>query len=434
MPGYARQSRNLTLTVRFTHLSSQMPARKRLLLLSHVLPYPPDSGVTSRTYNTVRQLQREFDVTLVMFTRRNHQPTAAALSDAEAAMATVVKTAYPAVPIPSQRSKARLVWDHLRSVLSRRSYTYFTFESEEYRAHLEQAMRNAAPDLIHLESLDLHRWLAVLPEVPVTATHHDLESLWLERRAEHTRGRVLRKYVSFQARLAHRTEIRLCPQLSANIVMSELDAQRLQELAPGSSTIVVPNGVDTDYFGLRTEQPIPGRIVFIGPTYLFPNRDAVDHLVTAIWPRVRHVLPHATLHLIGGGPPSLLSRYSSIPGVTALGRVPDVRPHVGAACCSVVPIRVGGGTRIKIVESWSMGRTVVSTSLGCEGLACTDDLHLLVRDNPAHFADAIIQLVQDDPRRLRLAAEGKRLVDERYSWNSIGSAMTQEYLRLISGG
>jgi glycosyltransferase involved in cell wall biosynthesis len=216
--------------------------------------------------------------------------------------------------------------------------------------------------------------------------------------------------------------------------MSELDAQRLRELAPGSSTIVVPNGVDTEYFGLRTEQPIPGRIVFIGPTYLFPNRDAVDHLVTAIWPRVRHVLPHATLHLIGGGPPSLLSRYSSIPGVTALGRVPDVRPHVGAACCPVVPIRVGGRTRIKIVESWSMGRAVVSTSLGCEGLACTDDLHLLVRDNPAHFADAIIQLVQDDPRRLRLAAEGKRLVDERYSWNSIGSAMTQEYLRLISGG
>jgi hypothetical protein len=184
-----------------------MPARKRLLLLSHVVPYPPDSGVTSRTYNTVRQLQREFDVSLVMFTRRNHQPTAAALSDAEAAMATVVKTAYPAVPIPSQRSKARLVWDHIRSVLSGRSYTYFTFESEEYRAHLEQAMLNAVPDLIHLESLDLHRWLAVLPEVPVTATHHDLESVWLERRAEHTRGRVLRKYVSFQARLAHRTEI-----------------------------------------------------------------------------------------------------------------------------------------------------------------------------------------------------------------------------------
>lgn len=410
-----------------------MPARKRILLLSHVLPYPPDSGVTSRTYNTIKQLQREFDVTLLTFTRRNHQPTAAARTKAEAIMATVVSAAYPTVAIPSQRSKARLFWDHLRSMLSGRAYTYFTFDSKEYRAQIQSALRQSPPDLIHLESLDLHRWLALLPNVPITATHHDLESLWLARRAEHTRPRILGSYVSFQARLAHRTERRLCPRLAANIVMSEVDAQRLQELAPGSATIVAPNGVDTEYFASRAEHPIPGRIVFIGPTYLFPNRDAVDYLLKSIWPRVRQALPHATLDLIGGGPPSLLSNYASVPGVNALGRVPDLRPHVGSACCSIVPIRVGGGTRIKIVESWAMERAVVSTSLGCEGLAGSDNVHLLVRDDPIRFADAIIQLVRDEPQRHRISAEARRLVNERYSWNSIGHDLVQRYMTLIKG-
>ena len=156
-----------------------------------------------------------------------------------------------------------------------------------------------------------------------------------------------------------------------------------------------------------------------------------NHLLEAIWPRVRQVLPHATLDLIGGGPPALLARYSSIPGVKALGRVADLRPHVGAACCSVVPIRVGGGTRIKIVESWSMGRAVVSTSLGCEGLDGTDDVHLLIRDDPNRFAEAIIQLLQDEPLRHRLSVEAKRLVEARYSWNSIGRYLTQRYTSLI---
>jgi glycosyltransferase involved in cell wall biosynthesis len=411
-----------------------MIVRKRLLLLSHVLPFPPDSGVTSRTFNTVRQLQRVFDVTLLMFSRRNHQSSAAARQAAETALRDCVTDLRPAVPIPSQGSRARLAWDHARSVLTGRSYTYFMFESPEFGVQLRRTLAEQPPDIVHLESLDLHRWLPTLPSVPVTATHHDLESIWLQRRAERTSSLPLRRYITWQSRLAHRTEQRLCPQITSNVVMSDLDAERLQELAPGSRTIVIPNGVDTEFFSIREEAPVPGRVVFVGPTYLFPNRDAVDYLLANVWPRVRAAVPNATLSLIGGGPPDVLACYSREPGVKALGRVADLRKHVGEGCCSVVPIRAGGGTRIKILESWSMGRAVVSTSLGCEGLNASDGVHLLIRDDPEAFANAVIQLLVDESRRSALQVEASRLVESRFAWSSIGERLTNHYMTLIREG
>ncbi len=213
--------------------------------------------------------------------------------------------------------------------------------------------------------------------------------------------------------------------------MSELDATKLKVLAPKSRTTVVPNGVDTEYFIAHSSQPLPGRIVFVGPTYVFPNREAIDYFLLDIWPRVRAVEPAASLELIGRCSEGDRVRYERHTGVTCAGYLAGIRPHVAKACCFVVPIRVGGGTRLKILDAWAMGKAVVSTPIGCEGLNAADGENILIRDTPEGFTEGILQVLFDRKLRSRLGANGRQTAEKIYSWNVVGSNMRKQYRRLL---
>ncbi|HEX5436686.1 MAG TPA: glycosyltransferase family 4 protein, partial [Gemmatimonadaceae bacterium] len=264
-------------------------------------------------------------------------------------------------------------------------------------------------------------------------THHDIESDALRQRAGSRRSPLLARYISLQADRVERVERELCPRFAMNVVMSAVDAERLVARAPGAKTQVVPNGVDTEYF---ETQPLtaatPGRVTFTGGTYVYPNRDAVEHLLADIWPKIRDRAPNATLHLIGRHAAADQMRYEREPGVRALGHVDDIRPHVAEAACTVVPVRVGGGTRIKILDAWAMGRPVVSTSRGCEGLAAVDGENVLIRDAPDEFADAVVQVLADARLRAQLARCGRATVERHYSWQAIGQCMRAAYMQLVA--
>jgi glycosyltransferase involved in cell wall biosynthesis len=168
--------------------------------------------------------------------------------------------------------------------------------------------------------------------------------------------------------------------------------------------------------------------VFVGATSWFPNRDALQYFCDAILPRVRAAGELATVRWVGGGPSDEARRHSLHRyGVELTGYVPDVRPYVRDAACYVVPLRVGGGTRLKILDAWAMGKAVVSTSVGCEGLAAEDGRNILIRDDPASFAQAVCAVLQDGPLRRRLGVEGRRTVERLYSWEGIGESMLTLY-------
>jgi glycosyltransferase involved in cell wall biosynthesis len=411
-----------------------MAARPHILFLSQCLPYPPQSGVRSRTFNVLRELQRAFDVTLLPFSRRNHQPTLAAREAARSALEQVSSGVARPVPVPAEESDLRWIWDHLRSLVTKRPYTYYQYHSARFRDQLRDTLRGAPPDLIHLDSPDLHRWLPELPEAPTTCTHHDIDPLLLRRRADHARNPLLSRYLRHQATLVEHLQRVLCPRFRANIVMSELDAERLRQLAPGSHTVVLPNGVDTDYFSPTPDVAlVVGRIVFVGPTYQVANRDAAEYLVSDIFPRVSARCSTASLHLIGDCPQADQRRYNAQPGVSCWGHVPDVRPHVAEAMCSIVPIRVGGGTRVKILDSWAMGKAVVSTSAGCEGLDTVDGENILVRDTPAALADAVLEVLRNRSLQCRLGAAGRQTVEKMYGWHSVGRDLRRAYWRIMKG-
>jgi glycosyltransferase involved in cell wall biosynthesis len=346
-------------------------------------------------------------------------------------LARVVTDIADPVPIPNERSAMRRVWDHLRSVLTRLPYTTYEYRSHDFRRQLLERMRRGPPQLVHLDSFDLQGWVDDLPDVPVACTHIDIEPMLLRLRATRMPG-VLRRYVHHQADLMQRLMHRECPRFDLNVMMSELDAERLQTIAPGSTTHVAPNGVDTEYFRPMHEMsPISGRIVFLGPTYQFANRDAVEYLIEEILPRVRNLFPTPSLRLIGWNADADRKRWEGEPGVTCAGQVEDIRPLLAEASCVVVPIRIGGGTRLKILDAWAMGKAVVSTAVGCEGLRAADGENILIRDTPHAFADAVCAVLGDPALRQRLGSNGRETVSASYAWPRVGQHLRAAYLGLL---
>lgn len=301
-----------------------------------------------------------------------------------------------------------------------------------FGVQLREVLSKERFDLVHIDSLDLHRWLVELPSVPTACTHHSIESELLRLRALRVRPQMMRRYLLHQAHLVERVEKEVSPRFNLNVMTSDLDGQRLRTLVPGSKTIVVPNGVDTTYFTPQdSASRVPGSVVFLGPTYIFPNRDAVNYLLEEIWPHIRAVARSASLQLIGSSSQADLQRYESHPGVNCVGYVPDIRPHMAAASCSVVPIRVGGGTRLKILDAWAMGKAVVSTSTGCEGLKAVDGKNILIRDNPKDFAGAVAEVLANSELRSELEVNGRKTAEEMYSWDIVGRDMQAAYWHLL---
>ena len=405
--------------------------RPRLLFLCQTLPYPPDGGVWIRTYHVLRLLARAFDVTALCFERPPMTGNDAA-SDVDASRAALSAFGHVEVfPIPQRASRIRFAWDHIRSVACQQVYTTFMYESCRFQQRMTELL--ATPfDVVHVDSLALVRYLRACGDVPIVCVHHDIESDLLQRRANICGSRWLALYLRHQAKLMLKVEREWCGRVAMNVTVSDHDRVRLKAVVPEASVAVVANGVDTDEFRPDATGG-GGGVAFIGGTSWAPNLDALNYFCEQILPH----LPPATrkshpVRWIGNATREQQQRYADRYGVDLTGYMRDVRPAMGAADCHIVPLRAGGGTRLKILNSWAMGKPVVSTSIGCEGLAAVDGENILIRDDPKQFARAVVDVLQDPALRSRLAAHGRRTAEERYSWDIIGRAMNHTYFSMTS--
>ena len=407
----------------------------RLLFLGSTLPYPPDSGQAIRSFHVLRLLARAFDVTALCFYRRTPlsfgRPEGGTIEqDLAQRLAALSQLADAAAfPIPQEHNIWRLVWDHLRSVSLNQVYTTFALDSRTFRKRLLHLLQTRRFDLVHMDSITLSGYLPLLDDLPVVCVHHNVESVLLQRRARAERIPWRRAYLLHQAHLMEREERRWCGRCRVNVMVSEADRMELQRIVPEANCTVVPNGVDIDAF-----RPGVGRedgIVFVGGLNWFPNRDALQYFCDAILPIMRAAGEPAPVRWLGGGASDEVRRhYRDRYAVELTGYVPDVRPYVRDAACYIVPLRVGGGTRLKILDAWAMGKAVVSTSVGCEGLAAEDGRNILIRDDPAGFAHAVRAVLQDGGLRRRLGIEGRSTVERHYSWDGIGESMLPRYRSL----
>ncbi|HEX7090791.1 MAG TPA: glycosyltransferase family 4 protein [Longimicrobiales bacterium] len=401
-------------------------AKPKLLFLSHALPYPPSSGAAIRTYNVLRQLAAAFDVTALCFYRVKAHGSAAQVSASLAALSGIARV--EAFPIPQEHSRLRFLWDHLRSLASGRAYTRFAYDARPYRRRLLELLRSERFDIVHVDSSDLSAYLPLLDRVPVACTHHNVESELLRRRAQNGTG--LRSwYLRLQAALTESEEMRWCRSAAINVAVSDADRDGLLRIAPGARITVAPNGVDiAEYVPLDGTDEL---IAYLGGTEWFPNLDALEYFCGEILPILRRDGRSVPVRWIGRASPEQIAHYRARHSVELTGYVDDVRPWVRDAFCTIVPLRIGGGTRLKITTAWAMGKAVVSTSVGCEGLHAVDGENILIRDDPGSFAEAIRQVMVDPRLRRRLGANGRRTVEQLYSWDVVGRALVREYLEVL---
>ena len=404
--------------------------RPRLLFLCHTLPYPPDGGCWMRTYHILRLLAEAFDITALCFERS----ATAGAGDDEAQVARDGLAGLASVEVfrlPQRHSRIRFLSDHLRSVATHRVFTTYVYESRAFHQRLAELMRSTQFDLVHVDSLDLARYLPACGEVPVVCVHHDIESAVLQRRAAVERSVLRRAYLRYQSRRMENVERRWSPRIALNVTMSERDRDRLARLAPGSRIAVVPNGVDIDEF-----QPDSTRgtgIAYVGGTSPFPNLDALEFFAEDVLPHLRAAAPGEPVRWIGRASPKQQQDYAARYGIELTGYVEDVKPLLRDAACHIVPLRIGGGTRLKILSSWAMGKPVVSTSVGCEGLAAVDGENILIRDEPAAFAEAVARVLDDSALGRRLGERARETAERLYGWNVIGAQMNDTYLALAHG-
>lgn len=273
-----------------------------------------------------------------------------------------------------------------------------------------------------------------LPPGPrVVIDEHNLEYELMERSAGQARSASRRLHYSLEAAALKRVELGLLARADLVSVTSERERQLLGQVLPGVNAVVTPNGVDTEAFAPDPERAeTPGRLILTGAMDYHPNEQAAHYFADTIWPRVRAEVPDATWYLVGLRPPASFGRLAALPGVTVTGPVNETQPYLKAAAVAIVPLLVGGGTRIKILEALAMGKAVVTTALGCEGLDVTSGEHLLVANDPGDFADAVIRLLCDDARRARLGAAGRALVERKYSWARSGRAFVQAVEQCIT--
>lgn len=257
--------------------------------------------------------------------------------------------------------------------------------------------------------------------VPVVYFAHNVEYMIWKRLHDNETRSWRRVLLGIEWRKMRRCEASACNDAHLTVAVSPQDRDALAALAPDGEVRAVPTGVDIDYFVPDDDAETPDHLVYMGSMDWHPNEDAVLYFIDTILPRIRRARPAVSLTVVGRNPSRHLQRVAAQAGVRITGTVDDVRAFVAAAAVVVVPLRVGGGTRLKIFEALAMGKAVVSTTVGAEGLPLIDGTHWLRADEPAAFAEAVVTLLRDPARRRQLGAAGRRLVEERHSWAQVAT-------------
>ncbi len=406
---------------------ADLTARPRLLFLCQTLPSPPDGGVWIRTYHVLRLLARTFDVTVLCFERAGSAGRTSSVATGRAGL----RRFGPAdvFPLPQGHSRLRFLWDHARSVLTGRVYTRYLYDSPAFRRRLRDVLDAVQPHLVHADSLDLAQYFPACRDLPIVCVHHDVESTLLARKAGVETVGWKRAYLQHQSRLMAHVERRWLPRVALNVAVSEQDRESLLRIAPDARVTVVANGVDVEEFTPADDDAVVAGLAYVGGTSPAPNRDALHYFCDRILPYLGRADRNMPVRWIGRASPDEQRHYRERHGVELTGYVDDARPLMRAAACHIAPLRAGGGTRLKILNAWAMGKAVVSTSVGCEGLDAVDGHNILIRDDPRECARAIQDVLGDANLRGHLGRRARATAERIYSWDVVGEGMKASYLR-----
>jgi polysaccharide biosynthesis protein PslH len=401
----------------------------KILWLNANLLLPLDKGGKLRTWHVMRYLAVRHDITYLSFcdpdqSREDHL----GMSEVCAHLHTIPRR-DPA------KGTARFYLDAARYLVDSVPYGVAKYRSEPFRIALQRILQERRFDAVVCDFLVP---IVNLPDrlpCPAMLFTHNVESEIWRRHAENARNPLSRFLLGQQWKRMLRFERDALARFDLALAVSDADRVTFERLYPGALRTpahVVQTGVDTAYFVPSNAPERRAHMVFTGSMDWLPNEDAMQYFVREILPRIRQAEPDATLSIIGRAPTASVKRLAEEHGIEVTGRVDDVRPHIAAGAVYVVPLRIGGGTRLKIFEAMGMGKAVVSTTVGAEGLPVTPGQNIVIADEPVRFAQAVVHMIRDVDARRRIEADARRMVVQQYDWSTVAQDFEEALERVVN--
>lgn len=398
----------------------------RVLFLTPQLPYPPQKGTALRNWGLIDGLKARHEVSLLSF-RAPGQDTELPPPLVETCERVV------AVPQPERSIRHRM----RDMIVTRYPDMALRLASRGYAQRLADWLERESFDVVQIEGIELAAYIDVIEAATqdpmVVFDDHNCEYL-LQRRVFLTDLRSPVRWAGaayswVQWLRLRRYEAQVCRRADSVLTVSEADAEALKRLVPDLHPRVVPNGIDTRRYHPQAVETRGNSLVFTGTMDFRPNVDAVLWFAREVLPLVRAEVPDVHFDIVGQRPHRRLDPLKDDPGITVTGWVEDVRPYIATAGLYVAPLRMGGGTRLKLLEAMAMGKAVVSTRLGAEGYPLTDGCELILADTPTDFSEKVVSLLRSPTRRAALGRRARTFVEQRYDWRAIVPLVEEVYAR-----
>jgi sugar transferase (PEP-CTERM/EpsH1 system associated) len=398
----------------------------KVLFFSQRFPYPMDTGGKIRTGKLLEKLKDVFDITLISNVESPKDDT---YLDRMPALCS----SFHGVPWKeAKKYSARFYLRLLAAMFSRYPFTVIN----DYSKDLETKIRNVANeqdyDLLVCDFLQPSLNLRSITNYPSLLFQHNVESMIARRHYESAKEPVSRLFWWLQWQKMRRYERKACEKFNGIVAVSEHDKNVLEQEFGARNVFTIPTGVDTDFFSPKEGNFEWNSLVFTGSMDWLPNEDAILFFAREILGKIKAQAPAIKLTVVGRNPSRyLVNELKQYPEIKVVGWVEDVRPYISRHALYIIPLRIGGGTRIKVYEAMAMGKAVVSTAIGVEGLPVTSGVNVIIADDPESFAQEVIRLLRDPEMRNRIEREARKFVETNASWDKAAVAFNDICSRVV---
>ena len=387
------------------------------LVVAPFSPYPLIFGGAIRLYHVVKMFSLLSDVTLLAY--RSYSGPEGPIGDLDTICKEVIIVDRP----PSHtRKKAAL---QVKSLFSTRSFQYYSTYSPHFQHELDALLARRHFECIVTDFSQMGYFRYRHDRALRILDLHNIEHELLYRRAQVEQNPIKKAALALEAWKFRRDEIAIAMQHDLVLTASERERDQLREQVTTVAVEALPNSIDADYFALRPSTPSTNEITFVGTTHVDANRDGLCYFMDEIFPLLEQRVPDIHFTIVGGEPPASIRAFGRRHNVEVTGGVPDVRPYMARAKVLVVPLRVGGGTRLKVLEGLAYGVPTVSTRLGSEGINVEDGRHILLADEPGEFCEKVVRALRDTELQALLINNGRQLVERQYSWQAVGKHLAR---------
>jgi len=396
-----------------------------ILFLSTENPYPPDHGHHIRTYNTLKWLARENRIFFVGFTKYKD----------ELEFRKYLKKLCATVDIfliPQGIMKWRFIMSLFLNFFSPLPFVVERYYCRAAKYRIEQILAENQIDVVHVDMLHLAKYSEAINSVPKILVDHNVESLRVYRWAKIERNIFVKLFLLYQYVKLRRFEKKTCPQFDKCIVVSAFDKKFLESMCQSDNFVIIPNGVDIDFFKPYGLPSPSNRLVWVGAMNDSYNQDAVDYFLDQILPLVQSEIAEIKIDFVGKLPtPKLRKIAQQNSNIRICGYVEDIRDYVERADVFIAPIRAGSGTKLKVLNAMAQGKAVVTTSIGAEGIKVTDNEDIFIADTPQEFADKVVYLIKNPEVARKMGERARKVIEENYNWTDIGKEMENVYKSVI---